>query len=424
VPRPSSAVGTDGLPLWDTFEAIFFLGAGLSVGLVLGFLFPSLWRSFRRRFRNTSRFLPGEFSLEDSQKTVLNIMGPEDEDGEIESTTSTFNIQLTQAFVIARGQYQEGKLRDAVKTYLEILGNVQVSKTETNRALLELSQCYLQLGLQQRSFDLAFELLNRKPRNEKVFEHLLAIVTKFQLLEKIPGLVEVYKGDLPKLRRLRITHAYCQLGEKLLELSQDNEGLLRAREALRWDISSARARILLWTATSKSFWFSGGSDARNLWIALATDLEARVGMGMESNVSPAAGAQHLAALFAHLSALPEASEVYPTIQAEFEKIIGISTASDRKLRELERIVAYGCMELMRLKPFHSDSSLQSILRLLVPQGWTWLLQNSEQMEASLLGYSSHRCGRCDHFYESFTWECTKCGHLEILSPAVRNENKN
>ena len=75
--RQITTQSTEGMPMWDSFEASFFVGAGLSVGIVLGFLFPSLWRTFRRRFRKISNYTPDKKHFNPKLTTKLKILNDE-----------------------------------------------------------------------------------------------------------------------------------------------------------------------------------------------------------------------------------------------------------------------------------------------------------------------------------------------------------
>ncbi|MEY2987720.1 MAG: hypothetical protein RJB13_1241, partial [Pseudomonadota bacterium] len=133
MPRPVSDTVAGGLPLWDTYEALFFLLTGAFLGLILGFLFPSLWRSFRRRFRKTDRFKPDRLSaghLYDRpgsfQSDKLQSLNEEDD--------SQVELSVGALFVAARFAVQESAYREAVALYLQILGSEAVSRVQTNKA--------------------------------------------------------------------------------------------------------------------------------------------------------------------------------------------------------------------------------------------------------------------------------------------------
>lgn len=197
MPRPAATTGADGLPLWDTFEALFFLIAGLSIGVVLGVMFPSLWRSFRRRFRNPSRFAPHDASLSAyvSHTPPLHILSASESEEDAEVAPSG-QVGLAEAFVIARHHLQEGRPRESVRIYLDILGHEQVSTQQTNRALFELSQVYAELGLQSRALDTGLELLHRKPDDGRVFTYLLDLCTRYGILDRVKGLLSIRKGRI------------------------------------------------------------------------------------------------------------------------------------------------------------------------------------------------------------------------------------
>ena len=172
MPRPVSDTIAGGLPLWDTYEALFFLLTGAFLGLILGFLFPSLWRSFRRRFRKTDRFKPDRLSsgqlIERSgllQPDKLQNLNEEDDNQTEQSIGSLF--------VAARYAVQESAYREAVALYLQILGSESVSRVHTNKAMFELSQVYALSSLPLKAFETGVELLHRKPAHTDLFRFLL-----------------------------------------------------------------------------------------------------------------------------------------------------------------------------------------------------------------------------------------------------------
>ncbi|MEN9529692.1 MAG: hypothetical protein RI932_1565, partial [Pseudomonadota bacterium] len=139
MPRPVSDSIADGLPLWDTYEALFFLLTGISLGIVLGFLFPSVWRSFRRRFRKLERYKPDKaVAAPWVAATGPRILSVDDSDSENGETRS--ELDLVTLFVSARYAVQEKSLREAAALYLQILGSEKVTRVQTNKAMFELAQ--------------------------------------------------------------------------------------------------------------------------------------------------------------------------------------------------------------------------------------------------------------------------------------------
>ena len=428
MPRPAAAIGADGLPLWDTFEALFFLVAGLSVGIVLGILFPSLWRTFRRRFRDPNRFAPHESRLPTQIQTPLVIL-ESDPDASTDPLSGGVARYIPEAFVLARGAFQEGKPRDAVKIYLDILGNEQVSKEQTNRAMFELAQVYQEIGLQSRAVDTASELLYRKPDNTTVFSFLLDVCVKNLTFDKLKNILEVYRGPVNDPLRMRISHALCSYGERLFQNSKETLALAEVRSALRWQVLSGRAKILLWRITSEDLWKKSGQNTRSLWSALAADLEARFQIQRETQISPAAGAEHLSKLLAFMSAAHAPRSIFLTMQREFLRISGLEKMNAEQIEKFERIIFYAFMELVRDRRFLRDASLFEVLECLTSGPLLSLARNLresaelEHLRTEVLNtaVSAHRCTACGSFHAHFDWFCRVCGALESFVPILAAE---
>lgn len=426
MPRPASTTGADGLPLWDTFEASFFLLAGLTMGIVLGILFPSAWRTVRRRLRNINRFAPQDDTLRDVRlaprpgfHSVPDVLqgggdGPERE----------ANLELAEAFVLARYQLQEHLLREAVKTYLSILAHEQVSKRQTNQALFEISQVYSEMGLQDRAFDTALELFSRKPDEPRVFEYLVDCCIRFARFDRLRSILQINHTKPNAALRMRTSHALCELAERQLRESKPRDALETAREAVSWHVVSGRAKILLWRITGDDLWARAGDDARTIWMALATDLEARWRILRDTGTSPAAGAEHLGSLIAHVSAIPEPLQAYEKIATEFQKVSGRARLDSGELREFESLIWFAIVELTgRTDPF-SDKRLRDVACALSDECCRFLASQSnaeggltkQRFGILRAAFRLHRCRDCGATSESHEWRCRQCGRLETLNP--------
>ena len=336
---------------------------------------------------------------------------------------------IPEAFVLARGAFQEGKPRESVKIYLDILGKEQVSKEQTNRALFELAQVYREIGLHSRALDTASELLHRKPDNAAVFSFLLEVSAKNLAFDKLKTIIELYRGAVSDPLRMRIAHALCSFGERLLQNGKEAAALTEVRAALRWQVLSGRAKILLWRITSEDLWKKSGQNTRSLWSALAADLEARFQIQRETHVSPAAGADHLSKLLAFMSATHAPRSIFFTMQREFLRLSGLEKMNPEQVENFERIVFYAFVELVRDRRFMHDQSLFEVLECLTSGPLLGLAQNlRESSELEKLRFvvlntavSAHRCSACGSFHAQFEWVCRTCGALETLGPALSTE---
>lgn len=423
MPRPASLTGADGLPLWDTFEASFFLVAGLFVGVVLGFLFPSLWRTLRRRFRNTARFAPEANTLGQPITAPVRLL-PEDDLEQTETSTTT-DLTISQAFVFARSMIQQGRAREAVQTYLEILAFEQVTKKETNRALYELSQTYAELGLSSRAIETGMELLHRKPELVAVFEHVMKLCVRFGEFSRLKDVLQTFKGQLTPPQRMVVAHAFAEAGENQLASTHRKEALEFARLAARYFGVSARAKILLWQVTSLDLWERSAKEPSSLWLALAADLEARAQIARETQISPAAGADYLAECLGNLAtahAVRPVREVFQKIQSEFLKVSGRGRMDLIESEKNEWIIVYAALRFLNDPVFWESQSLRDIVEVLAPNAWPRAVgqEHHLSLRTAVLadGLKIQSCAHCHSIVAQFSWMCQVCGALESMRTRV------
>ena len=249
MPRPVSDAIADGLPLWDTYEALFFLVTGVFLGLVLGFLFPSAWRSFRRSFRQIDKYgvnrsnLSGELKF--SPKNPLMAL---EEKSESEEQRAQFD--LAAIFVAARYAVQENAFREAAALYLQILGSEKVSRAETNKAMFELTQVYALSGLTEKAVETGLELLHRKPAHSEIFKFLLSVCSVSPDARMLMDILETYSGPKSGELAREVTHFLSSAARKFLLLGQQREAADLAKQAVRWSPSTLEAKLVLIEATS------------------------------------------------------------------------------------------------------------------------------------------------------------------------------
>lgn len=414
--------------MWDTFEASFFVGAGLSVGIVLGILFPSLWRTFRRGFRKSSHYASDIKKLEHKLTVNLKILG-EGEDASINniqdpSTTirSSLNqnnfIYLSEAFVLARNYFQIGNSKESVKIYIDILTHENVSKQETHRALFELSQVYDSIGLQVRAFDTSIELFRRIPSNTEVLEHILKVCASGFFPDKLNIALNIFKGSPDVKLRLNIAHALCKIGEMhFMEIEKLDKAIELARSALRWESGSGRAMILLWQATSHELWKKVSHDPKMMWTALGTDLEALIQIYRNTNVSPAAGAQYLSTIISKISDEKEAIESYTIVQKEFMRTLNKDKIDLNTQKYLWASIFHASLLIQNSPELKKSKFLSDVLAIL-GESQSYFDFVLKQDEAARIGYSSHYCEKCSSFFSSFAWKCMYCNAEETLKPVV------
>ncbi|WP_338635610.1 hypothetical protein [Spirobacillus cienkowskii] len=424
--RQITTQSTEGMPMWDSFEASFFVGAGLSVGIVLGFLFPSLWRTFRRRFRKTSNYTPDKKHFNPKLTTKLKILHDDVDKFEAAKNFNTtlnnyehsYYIQLSEAFVLARNYFQINQPQEAIKLYVDILTHQHVSKIETNRALFELSQVYASIGLYIRAFETAFELLRRTPNNLDLMDHVLTICSSGFFPKQLEIALNIFKNTNNIAFRLKIAHAICQIGEfQLSEIDKIEKTIEFSRNALRWERHSGRAMILLWQATSSALQQNSSQEPELLWTAFAANLEGLCQIFKNNDISPAAGAPYLAHQIIKLSETKEAVNRLKTVENEFFKVLNWDKIEINIQKFLWASIFHASLLLQKSPELKKSEFLNDVLAILGGSQSSFDFVN-QQNEATRIGYFAHHCKNCNSFFSSFAWNCKYCNSLETLKPII------
>ncbi|MES2614355.1 MAG: hypothetical protein V4591_02960 [Bdellovibrionota bacterium] len=411
------------LPTWDSFEALFFVIAGLSVGIVFGILFPSIWRSFRRSFRKEANYAPPTEKWDENLKSKIKILSEEDSDKIEENTEGVFYIHVFEAFTAARYYFQMGDTRKSVSLYVEILTSERVSKQDTNRALFELSQVYTFIGLHSRAFDTAFELLNRKPQHNQVLTHLLTICSKNFLPDKLNLVLNIYKGVPDAPLRRSIAHAVCRISEIFIEKKDLAKAIDYSRLSVKWDRTSGRALIMLWETTSKQFWQKNIEDKKIKWLSFAADLEARTQISLNSKISSAAGAEYLSTLIEFLLNLKDSLENYAEVQKEFKSTFSWEKLPLQGQKKLMESIFYAVILLQKRYAVNSLSAEPKFVEILSiitnnqqDSYLEFLNYNKKYEPFMLLGSLTHQCSQCNSLFAQFSWNCKNCLLEESLFP--------
>jgi lipopolysaccharide biosynthesis regulator YciM len=425
VPRPDTIPGADGLPLWDTVEVVYFLVTGFSVGMVLGFLFPSLWRAFRRSFRKADRFAPDSTFNRWHLKSTLEVLLEE----ESSEANPNANLDIESGFVLARSNFQNGRYREAVNLYLEILGSEKVSKEETNRALFELAQTHLALGLQTRAFDTSFELLHRKPERREVMILLLDVLESGSSFDNLERVLPVWRGREDDKLRKRISHLLCRHGENLQQAGQPEAARETFMKAARRDLQCGRARIELWRSTSVEARQRCGSDVKKLWSALAADLEARVRIGSETGISPSAGSEVLASWLETMMAIQGCLESLAEFRHEFLAVLGQTpTIAPQTTMAVDTLLFHACVNLAEgsitrersLEAFTLAKTISPSIEKHFPQ--LELLKHDRLASWIAKNLGNHTCQTCRAVTVNHLWKCPSCGSLETMTSNLATPN--
>jgi len=416
VPRPVSDTVAGGLPLWDTYEALFFLLTGAFLGIILGFLFPSLWRSFRRRFRKTERFKPDRLSAEQLyersgslQPDKLQSLNEEDESPTEQSVSSLF--------VAARFAVQESAYREAVALYLQILGSESVSRVQTNKAMFELSQVYALSSLPVKAFETGVELLHRKPAHTDVFRFLLKQLSEDFDEVRLEQVVKVYAGPSSAELSREVSHLLAQASLRSL-LTRSEAGrqssVRLAKLAVRWSPTAIEPKIALVQSTSLLWSVDKERPADQLFIAFCVDLTELALMRRQSpHLSPLSVESFLEAWVTELAKFgPELEHTIQKMRAEVLAVFKIDrgTQSSAPVYDLSFVWAV----FSRLKKRIASGNL---LVGTQPNPLVW-----EQSLRELLGYGdrgashceAHECIHCREVHRRFSWQCRSCNAWESL----------
>lgn len=427
-----------GLPFWDTFEVVFFFVTGISVGLVIGVLFPSLWRTFRRSFRNTRRYMPTdkkwlrfkpkEFKkIEELTSDEINQFDKEESyEGESE---------LKHYFVQARFAFQQGDLKFAAACYLQILQHKMVSKGLTNQAMFELSQVYLHAGILDRAKDTLNELLHRKPKEAEVLLGALEIYYRDQDENFLLECLKVYDGKLESSIQRKICHILCKIAEDHFVKNENrhedasrvtsklthNTPLKFAHQAMRWDTFSARPRYLTWEITSQELWktLSKKHSVSEVVKAWKTDISSLITLSESHPVSPWAVVRGFANCILSWSRAMKQSENFDNWPAN---TLPVSP-------EITKIGSCSLLYLLKQRHTAEIESWKPLLPSLGIDSSSFLmkLQDAQKNPIIFDGFISstqtHTCSVCNHSSVTFFWECPSCCSYETLSPNLKGLNK-
>lgn len=415
MPRPVSDSIADGLPLWDTYEAFFFLLTGISLGLVLGFLFPSVWRSFRRRFRKLERYKPDKvlagplvpLSHNELQHFLIHSDVSEEPQHEVD---------LVPLFVSARYAVQENALREAASFYLQILGSERVTRSQTNKAMFELSQVYALSGLTAKAIETSLELLHRKPTHVEVFRHLLKLVSQTGEKHHLELILELYSGPVSGELAREVAWFLSEVAARLLregELPEQRQRSVRlAKLAVRWNPTAIMPKLILIESTSV-LWRIVEQRPADQWLTgFCADLTELVRL-RESNqqLSPFAFARFLNDWFVQLDARTAAVEaVLQNMPEELTSQLKMS-AHQKGGSDLDYGFVWDILEKWHLNGRSLAQADASGSR----PGWEDRFRSLFQTTAKSKRFDPlHECGACSQIYRAFEWRCSNCGRWETL----------
>lgn len=447
----NNLIGTDGLPLWDTFETILFFGTGVVIGLVFGFLFPSLWRAFRRRFRNVSRLDRLALNPEDMENLPLApswLVEPANGEPYLKVPAADGAFSIEQNLVSARALFQSGMPREAVQIYLSILKSPAASSQQSARVYLELSQVYAELGLLDRALAMAKEYQARRRSSHKALELTVTMAQKSASMTEIIAAINRFRGNLQSATlaplALTIAHTLCEYCEAGLKQSSLGLGAPLQASALKTMDESLNAAVRLAPASLRIRHvralrtlhdaLSAAKTSDDIWVSLFAEMSKRISLALSFSLPIAPAIGPLRIIVEQLAKMPQsepqAIETARTV-AMREWLTTHNWTKARKghfrlcyavllSREDDACAAHGSLtesvaavERAAFGPL-SDFGLQQL-----EENSSSQLTESDKiscLDALRVAITKHTCRHCGQAHLGFSWVCMQCGTRESLRP--------
>jgi lipopolysaccharide biosynthesis regulator YciM len=448
--------GTEGLPLWDTFETILFFGTGVVIGIVFGFLFPSLWRAFRRRFRNSNRLDRLNLNPVDLENLPLApswLVEPATQDlDEVKTQAATDSGAIEQNFVSARALFQSGLPREAVQVYLSILKSPAASSQQSARVYLELAQVYGELGLVDRALATAKEYQSRRRSSHQALELTVTMAQKSASMVEIIAAVHRFRGNLQGAAlaplALTIAHTLCEYCEERLKQSSIGLGApLQSADLKSLDESlNAAARVapaslrLRHVRALRALHdaLAAAKTSDEIWVSLFSEMSKRISLALAFSLPFAPAVAPLRIMLNQLAKMPQSeSQAIETAraiamrewltahnwtkarQAQVQLSYEVLLAADEGKRlgtrstapslaeplALVELAAFGPLSDFGLEPSGENSSAK------LPMG-----DKISCIDALRIAITKHTCSNCGQAHLGFYWICMQCGARESLKP--------
>lgn len=396
----------------------FFLLTGISLGIVLGFLFPSLWRSFRRRFRKLEKYRPGITpsgplgrSPQTKYLSSYSLSGEGDE--------SLADADVVTLFVSARYAFQENSLREAAALYLQILGSEKVTRVQTNKAMFELSQVYAQSGLIAKAMETGLELLHRKPTNIDIFRLLLGLASQRGEEDRLETALQLYAGPSSGDLAREVAHVLSESSSRLLrdaQLESQKQAVRLAKLAVRWSPAAVEPKLTLVEATSVLWRAADGHAADQLLMGFCVDLLELARLKHSSSVLSAFSFEPFLRAWC-LKLDSQDAEIEAAVQKMRDEILfqlRIEPLPGQSATSSDYHFVWSLLERLRAS---SGRSALSDGVLLVQPNWEKQLRTLFQLnEVTSPLQELHECVECFEIHRKFVWRCRNCNRWETLSP--------
>jgi lipopolysaccharide biosynthesis regulator YciM len=157
---------------------------------------------------------------------------------EVDSDTVETHLALGNLF------RRRGEVDRAIRIHQNLIARPTLNKSQRSAALLELGQDYMRAGWLDRAESLFEELLEGGLHTQQALRHLLDIYQQEKEWEKAIAIAKRIGSETNQPMHPIIAQFHCELAEKALKFSDDNQASQALKRALSHDKRCVRASLL------------------------------------------------------------------------------------------------------------------------------------------------------------------------------------
>jgi len=157
---------------------------------------------------------------------------------EVDSDTVETHLALGNLF------RRRGEVDRAIRIHQNLIARPTLNKSQRSAALLELGQDYMRAGWLDRAESLFDELLEGGLHTQPALRHLLDIYQQEKEWEKAIAIAKRIGSETNQPMHPIIAQFHCELAEKALKISDDNQASQALKRALSHDKRCVRASLL------------------------------------------------------------------------------------------------------------------------------------------------------------------------------------
>jgi len=157
---------------------------------------------------------------------------------EVDSDTVETHLALGNLF------RRRGEVDRAIRIHQNLIARPTLNKSQRSAALLELGQDYMRAGWLDRAESLFDELLEGGLHTQPALRHLLDIYQQEKEWEKAIAIAKRIGSETNQPMHPIIAQFQCELAEKALKVSDDNQASQALKRALSHDKRCVRASLL------------------------------------------------------------------------------------------------------------------------------------------------------------------------------------